>query len=179
MSRRTALIALFMLAAAQPGGADPVPEPLVRLGFIYNIAKLTYWPDDAFSAPAAPLTLCLLGRHDSDANPLASLADKIVQGRAVEVRREDRVSQLARCQLLFLDEEDEPRVAAVLPALRALPVLTVGAFDGFAEAGGMVSLFREGEQMHLKFNNDAVLKARLRINAQLLRMGEVVKGAEP
>src|SRR5262249_16055880 len=100
-------------------------------------------------------------------------------GRPLQVRREDRVSQLATCHVLFLEEEDEPRVAAALEALRGLPVLTLGAFDGFAEAGGMVSLFRDGAQMRMKFNNDAALQAHLQINGQLRRMGEIVQGPAP
>ena len=179
---RTVAFGLLALGwdAGSRAASEPVPEKLVMSALVYNIAKLTEWPQDAFSGPEAPVTLCLLRDGNTYQGILEPIAGKpVVQGRPLEIRADSRLSQLAPCQLLYLDEADEPRLFAVLKALQGQPVLTVGNFDGFAEAGGMISLFVENEQMRLRINQEAALAGRLHISSQLLRMGQIVKGGTP
>ena len=183
-SRRPARTLAFGLLALGWGASgwsasEPVPEKLVASALVYNVAKLTEWPQDAFSGPEAPVTLCLLREGNSYEGILAPIEGKLVQGRPLDIRPEARLSQLALCQVLYLEEADEPRLFAVLKSLRGLPVLTVGNFDGFAEAGGMIGLFVEQEQMQLRINHDAAVAAHLHISSQLLRMGQIVKGGTP
>jgi len=176
------LLLLGPIATAAPPAAPvpiPVPEKLVTSALVYNLAKLTEWPAAALGATGAPLTLCLLGAAETGEELFASVAGKPVQGRPLAIRREVKLSQLDGCQLLYLDELDEPRLTAVLKAVRGLPVLTVGGFEGFAEAGGMVGLFLQQEQMQFRINRRAVAEAQLSLSSQLLRMARIVDGAPP
>lgn len=172
----TGLLAMGLPALA---AAEPVPEKLVTSALVYNIAKLTEWPAEVLGAADAPVTLCLLRAQESYEDIFASVEGKPVKGRTLWVRREVKLSQLQGCQLVYLDELDEPRLPAVLQALRARPVLTVGGFPGFAEAGGMVGLFLEQERMQFRINREALAESRLSLSAQLLRMARIVRGHAP
>lgn len=155
---------------------EPVPEWLVKASLVYNIAKLTDWPEDAFPTPDAPFSVCLLNEANRYGNHFAAIAGKPVHGRTLEVRHGTKLTELKACQLLFLIEEDEPRLPAVASALKGLPVLTVSEIEYFVESGGMVALFLEDDHFQFKINPGAAAQARLLIHSQLLRMARIAKG---
>jgi hypothetical protein len=176
-------LGLGLLAAGGVGAREQapaaVPERLVTSALVYNVAKLTEWPAEALGSAATPVTLCLLRERETYQGIFVSIEGKSVKGRTLAISEAVKLSQLEACHLLYLDEFDEPRLPAVLQTLRGRPVLTVGAFDGFAESGGMVGLFLEHNQMQFRINRRAVAQARLALSAQLLRMAQIVNGGAP
>lgn len=166
------VLGLCMVADAL---GQPVPEHLVKAGLVYNIAKLTEWPEDAFPTPDAPFRVCLMNEANRQGNVFDAIENKSVHGRALRVKYGVRLSELKTCQLVFLQEDDGSLLPAVFGAVRGLPVLTISEIEDFAETGGMVALFLEDERIQFSINAGAAAQARLQINAQLLRMARIVK----
>lgn len=167
--------ASLALSLAADALGQPVPERLVKAGLVYNIAKLTEWPSDAFPSADAPFTVCLMSGTRLDDEAFLAIQNKLVHGRTLQVKHGIKLSDLHTCQVVFLNEEDRALQSAVIVALRARPVLTVSEIDDFADTGGMVALYLEDERVQFSINAEAAVQARLQINSQLLRMARIVK----
>ncbi len=101
-------------------------------------------------------------------------------GRRLEVRRLGRTAsdeELRRCALLFIARSEKHRVAEILEQVRGYPVLTVSETAGFVEEGGMLNLVVRDRKVRWEVNYDAVEKAGLRLNSQILRNAvRILKG---
>lgn len=175
---RAALLAC--LAAVLLGGPRPPAlaqgssEPAVKAGFVYNFAKFTEWPATVGSAQA-PTALCLVG--GDPLNAVTTLLDgRMLQGRALVVRRNVRSEDLKSCPIVYITDVDERRQADALRAVRGLPVLTIGDAEGFADAGGMIGLVAADDRIQFEVNLEAVQRGGLRIQSQLLSLARGVKG---
>ena len=177
---RLVLIACAALWHAFTGspvyGADPAAasEYAIKAAFIFNFAKFTEWPGAASGATLGPLVLCAYagGRYDA---ALAAIDGKTVQGRIMRVRRGVRPDEIKSCHIIFIAESDERRIPELLRAVKGSPVLTIGDTDGFAEAGGMIGLITANDRVQFEINNEAALRANLKIGSQLLRLARLVK----
>ena len=63
---------------------------------------------------------------------------------------------------------------AYAPRSLGCSVLTVSDIDGFADAGGMIQLVREGGRVRFEVNLDSVRGADLTMSSKLLRLASVV-----
>ncbi len=170
------LVRLFVVGAAFTGAnaAQPVAEHQIKAAFVFNIARFAEWPAEAFASKDAPLRLCLSGR-DPFGPAFDALEGRMVGGREFQVRRNVRVDDLKGCQLLYVAEADERRVAMAVRAAGST-VLTIGDSDAFAEAGGMVNLLLLDSRMQFDVNVAAVNRSSVRLSSQLLKLARSTTG---
>jgi hypothetical protein len=95
----------------------------------------------------------------------------------MRIRRGVTVDSLGQCELLFVPESEEPRLASILHAARGRAVLTVSDIEGFAEAGGMIGLLIAEQRVRFDVNLDALRGSNLWLSAQVLRLARTVIGA--
>ncbi len=174
------LVALLLLPFfAADGLAIEVPyaypEARIEAAFVYNLAKFVTWPEAAFSSPRSPLVLAVF---DPEMYAAASdmLSGRKVQGRPLEIRQISRPDQLAGAHLLFVGTDEEAQLERLLPELSGQPLLTIGAFDGFIERGGMVELFKSERKIRFGVQLRRVRNARLDISSEVLQLASFVRG---
>jgi hypothetical protein len=167
---------LLLLAAVGQAFGQNVGEYPVKAAFLLNFARYTEWPAQAPMSPNQQLTLCVIGADPFGAS-LAPLERKNVQGREMRIQRGVTVDSLGQCELLFVPESEEPRLASILHAARGRAVLTVSDIEGFAEAGGMIGLLIAEQRVRFDVNLDALRGSNLRLSAQVLRLARTVIGA--
>jgi YfiR/HmsC-like len=155
--------------------AEPLSEGNAKAAFVFNFAKFTDWPSEAFAGPGTGISLCLLRGVDSYEVNLGAFAGKSVQGRPFAVHPSTRPETLRQCQMLFLDELDERHLGDVLKGTHGLPVLTVSDIEGFAESGGMIGLVHIDNRIQFEVNPDAVTQGGLKVSAQLMQLARIVK----
>jgi hypothetical protein len=162
------LIGTLLMGIWPIGGSAQVAEPTVQAAFLYNFAKFTEWPKLGNS-----LVVCT-----TDDSPLADALDRIkskpVQGRLLDVRR--AVSDFKDCQILFVDKASSRRLASVLRAVNAAPVLTVSDLDDFIHSGGMVGLETVDNHVRFEVNLEVTKRAGLKVSAQLLKLASTLRG---
>ncbi len=71
----------------------------------------------------------------------------------------------------------EPLVVGVLGVDPFGAILTVGDIDRFASRGGQIAFRMEDKKVRFDINVAAVERARLRISAQLMKLGRIVEEA--
>ncbi len=153
------------MAAAQPS----LSERDIKAAFVLNFVRYVDWPEHAFTSRSAPALICLLGR-DLLAPSLGALEGRVVNGRVLQVRRDVTVDEARSCQVVFIAQSEEKRLATTLRALAERPILSVSDIEGFVDAGGAIGIVYSDERMQFEVNRNTLDQARLKASSNLLRL---------
>ncbi len=177
-----AAAALFLLAgrpapaASGPQDQPPnLPEYVVKAGFLYNFAKYVEWPSDAFEQPDTPIAIGIVGKDPFGDDLEKALKNKTVRNRRFTIARFPRTADIRRCHILFVTREEKEHVGEILSLIREWPVLTVGEEPEFSRSGGTTNILIEKEKPKLEVNPEAAERAKLTINAKLLKVATIVR----
>ena len=170
------LVCAGTLAKAQ---TQPLTESQIKAGFLFNFTKFVEWPPDAFADPGVPLVLGIVGDNPVTDLLVETAAGKIVNGRAVIVRRFKEGQDLRSCHILFVSSSEGKHVPQILETVKGSRVLTVSETSGFAQSGGMINFFVEGNKVRLEINLDAAARASLKISAKVIAVARLVSPESP
>jgi hypothetical protein len=174
------LVAVFVLIFAfgsAATGAPPSNEYELKAAFLYNFVKFTEWPAAELGKSDEPFVIGVLGR-----DPFGGVLDKIIEGetiynKRVVARRFPRMEEAAaNSHVLFIGTSEEPNLATILKLLDGQAVLTVSEIANFAQRGGVIDLKTENNRIVFEINLSAAKRARLTMNAQLLKLAKVIRG---
>jgi hypothetical protein len=171
-SRRWTAGLACALSVVRPVGAAPerASEYAIKAAFLFNFSKYVEWPEGAFTGPAAPIAICVLG-----VNPFGSLLredvkDKRVNGRELVVREATLVSATVGCHIVFIASSERGRLDEILGALAQLPSLTVSDEESAADRGVILGLTLKEKTVRIEVNLIAARRAQLRLSSQLLKV---------
>jgi hypothetical protein len=172
--------AFLLLAAAasspMPGGHAAEPpasrEDELKAAYLFNFAKFVEWPAEA---QARTLAFCVVDARGISSALATSVSDKRIGSRSIDVRTLSPADPRDDCDLLYLSAsatgldgpDDGPRPDT--------PVLTISDAEGFAQHGGMIEMFAEGNRIRFNINAENARRAGLRISSNLLRLATRVE----
>ena len=168
--RRIATLFLLILPAGL-GYTQVNSESQLKAAFLVNFLKYVEWP-----APRTTTNLCLFGR-DSLGPYLAAYEGKHIGGRELRIRKVSSPEQIADCQQLFISETEEARFAVVMRWVDKQAILTISDAEAFTREGGAIALVRSEGRLQFDVNADALARAGLRANPQMLRLARQIIGA--
>jgi hypothetical protein len=168
----------IMLGGFRPGailadGHGDYGEYQVKAAFLYNFAKHTEWPLQAFPNSRSPVRLCILGQ-DPFGKWLDLIDGKEVGERRLAVLRFARIEETASCQIVFISVSERERFPEILVSLRDQPVLTIGDTPEFAHLEGMISLQTVSQQIRYGINIEAARRAGLTFRPELVKWAEII-----
>ena len=172
-------LASFGLFSGPVAGADvsPPSEYGLKAAFLFNFAKFTEWPSEAFTNTNSPIVIGVLGtnRFTSSLELVSelegTLRDKTINNRPLQVREIQSLTEATNCHILFISTSEEKRLPQIFDTLRVAPVLTVGdELGGFTEVGGMINFVTVDKKIRFQISNDKAKNARLRISSKLLSL---------
>jgi hypothetical protein len=167
--------ALLLVCAARLGAqTGKASEAQVKAVFLFNFAQFVDWPPEAVPDSQAPLVIGILGT-----DPFGDFLDATVRGerrgaRPFVVQRYQRVEDITRCDILFINRSAGAQPEEILARLKNRPILTVSDADRFAERGGMIRFVTDRSRIRLQINPEAAEAAHLTISSKLLRVAEVI-----
>lgn len=173
------LILFTSLSTGEIHGQPPVgSEYQVKAAFIYNFARFTQWPEDAFPSPDSPLILCFIA-SEPDAEILLALEDKLVRSRRLVVRKldSDSDSSLDGCHIVYLATGEVEIIRRSLALTRGRAVLSIGQSDAFIRQGGVINFFEREQRLRFAVNLDAADEAGLKFSSQMLMSAEIFQEA--
>jgi hypothetical protein len=173
---RHCLAFITAIAMASPAVAldQAMSLPDVKAAFLVNFAKFVEWPA---TAADGRVTVCVAGDERVAASLKAATHAASPDSRVVAVRVLAPEDSPRSCHIVFVGVDNRRRVLALLDSREAVPILTVGDSEGFAQTGGMIELFLERGRMRFAVNVDAVERSRLRLSSRLLGLAKIVKDA--
>jgi hypothetical protein len=165
--------------SAPPGAqsqTDNDAEYRVKLAFLYNFAQFVQWPPEAFSDPAAPLTMCIAGPDPFQGEIGQALHGRMASGHPIQIKHLKPEEDPRVCHMIFVRAGDRAAVRKILAALKGSNTMAVGESKGFADLGGVINLTLDQNKLRFEINLDAATQARLKISSKLLALAKIVKG---
>jgi hypothetical protein len=164
MKHRAALAALLCLIGLPARAENGSVATAVKATYLVKFTHYVAWPANSFSAPTAPLLLCIVGHDPFGAAIDAAARDERVDQHPVVIRRLPAIDRAAACHVAYLSGGGV--AAQGLPAIAGAPILSVT--DVETRVRGVISFaLRDG---HVGFDVDDRLAARggMTINSRLL-----------
>jgi hypothetical protein len=183
MSRKTcknaftsALLALLVLlnahgVATADSGASR--EYQLKAAFIFNFAQFVEWPAETFAGPDAPLVIGVVGSNPFGDVLEQAVAGKKVGGRSIVVRYFRSAHAMERCHVLFVSGSERDAMGHLVERCARESTLTVGDFEGFTFARGMIRFVTQDNRLRFEVNLDSMNRAQLRASAKLLKLAQV------
>jgi len=155
--------------AAPKSAASGQREYLIKAAFLYDLIKSTQWP----GAPSGAVRLCTLG-SDPFGAAWRSIEGRPVGARKLRIESRLRGQPLNDCNVLFIGDSEQGRVAQILSGLDSAPILTVSELAGFAKVGGIIRLLDFDNRLHFNVNLAAARRIGLTISADALKLADAV-----
>ena len=165
-----------LVGAALAGRAQErtLGEYQIKALFLFNLVQFVEWPPSAFPAADTPIRIGVLGDSPFDGALDAAIKGEKVGGRSLIVVQAREATNLEGCHVVFVSRSERGRLSPILAAFGGKPVLTVGDFPDFAERGGVLNFYRDGEKVRFELNRAAARAANLKLAAQLARLARLV-----
>ena len=149
-------------------------EEGIKAAFVYNFAKFTEWPANAFADGGAPITVGFVGAASLADTFEKNVVGKNANGRDFAVKRLPTAAGTESCQIVFVG--DPGQIEAVVSAIKGKAILTVGDSDHFAAAGGMIKFVKDGAKISFDLDFTSINAAQLKLDAKLRQIARSVKG---
>jgi hypothetical protein len=191
---RAAIAGLLVgvLVTANPGRAqdiDPRRLAEVKAGFLLNFVRYTTWPAERLEGARGPLRVAVLG-DDAVARALEAIASRAAaaaEGHRVTVERFDSLDSLAPDErdstidalldvhMVYIGDPSDRSAMALIDSFVDRGVLVVGDGAGFAAAGGMIGLWRDGDRVVFDANPGAIRASGIVVSARVLKLARLIQ----
>jgi hypothetical protein len=168
-----------LLLAGDPAFGDDestlLKESQIKAAFLYNFTKFVEWPAGTFRGAGAPIVIGVLGESSMVDELEAIVAERHVNGRAIEIRSVQGATATAGVQLLFVTAEASDEFLALSGAMRGEPVLTIGESPDFAAGTGIIGFVQLGSKVRFEIDMVAAGRARLKVSGQLQKLATSIR----
>ena len=181
---RTLSLALccLLFQSTQPRAiaqAENDSEYRVKLAFLYNFAQFVQWPEDAFSGPDAPFTMCIAGPDPFQGEIGDALGGRKAGGHPIKIKRLKADDDLRTCHMIFIRAGEKAAARKILATIKRSDTLAVGECSGFSDWGGIINLTLAANKLRFEINVDAAAQTRLKISSKLLALAKIVRMEPP
>jgi hypothetical protein len=166
-------ILILALSTEQANSRDLISE--VKAAYIYNFTKFVNWAEESDGSTKTSIKICVIGT-DPIGDILEELSYRQVEGHPlkVEIYTSD-ISNLPRCQVLFICRSEEQQLPRILKQLAGSNVLTASDIPRFSKRGGMIGFVTEGGRVKIEINLRVAQQAGLKISAKLLEVSRIIQ----
>jgi hypothetical protein len=147
----------------------------VEAAYLYNFGKFVRWPADPAAAPT-PFTICILGDDPFGEKLNLLIANESIQGRPIAAKHLASTAGADSCQIVFLGQSEQARLAKDISELSKKPVLTVSNLPGFLEHGGMIQFLQQNNKVRFSVNLTSAQQPGLVLSSELLKVAVHVDG---
>lgn len=148
----------------------------VKAAFLYNFARFTEWPAEAFPSASAPMTIGVTGDEWLRAAIDDVIRGKSAGGRPLQTRQIKNAADGAAVQILYVGGASAGRAADFIKAVERLPVLTVGDVARFCDEGGMINFLIFDNKVRFEIRFDATEQSRLKVSSRVLTLAKIIHG---
>jgi hypothetical protein len=160
-----ALMPIFCLA--QPPEAMAPSD--VEAAYLYNFGKFVRFPAVP-EQDTAPFSICILGGESFGGTLNSLIANESLQGRKIVARRLTSPTAAGNCQIVFIGESEDARLAKDLAAFEKKPILTVSTLPGFLDRGGMIQFVLQNKRVRFAVNLSPAEQNGLALSSELLKV---------
>ena len=156
---------------------DTATSHKIKAAYLYNFLKFVTWPESVYAKGHNDITICLYGRN-SLGSFFEPLSTKKAQGRSINIRYINQLSESEVCQMIFIGSSEANNISRIIDTLANTSCLTVGETKQFAAHGGMIGFIQDQNRIKLEINAHAAKQAQIQISAKLLEVAKIIYGEE-
>jgi hypothetical protein len=170
------LAIVSLTGAADRASGQSATTGQVKAAFLYNFARFTEWPVDAFASASGPLIIGVAGDE-----VLRMTLDNIIRGkvsglRPLRTRNVPDANAATAVHILYIGGTLASRAQDFLNAVGAAPVLTVGDDDLFCDRGGMINFLVSDNRVRFEIRVDATEASRIKVSSRVLTLAKTIYG---
>jgi hypothetical protein len=166
------LVVFLLTGTAEPQTAFTSND--VEAAYLYNFGKFIHWPADP-NAASSPFSICILGDDPFGGKLDALIANESIQGHPILIQRLPSASAATTCQIVYLGNSEDPRLAKDLAELQKKQILTVSSLPHFLERGGMIQFLVQSNRVRFSVNLVSTEQAGLELSSELLKVAVQVQ----
>jgi hypothetical protein len=157
--------------------AKELPEEYqIKAVYLFNFTLFFSWPPSVFKHSKQPFRLCVLGDDPFGIDLDLVIENERVEGRSVIIQRLNSVYQSTSCQMLFISQSEQSRLATIFAYLKQRPILTISDIPNFVKQGGMIQFFNTPyNEVRFIVAPNAINKAKLIASANLLEIAQIYR----
>ncbi|MEM7051341.1 MAG: YfiR family protein [Acidobacteriota bacterium] len=167
------LLALGLVVAAAPAGAQSYTAGGVRAEIIYKILTFADWPVHSRPAEGEPFCLATLGSDPLIASLGSALRDRTLGGRPIRLVTARSADEVLDCQALYFGRLGRDEMEEAFRSLAGRGILTFAQQPDFLARGGMIFLPPPGGEHGIEVHLPNTRQADLHLSSELLRMERV------
>jgi len=139
--------------------------------FIFSFTRYIQWPE-AYNG--GDFEILVLG--DSPiVDELKSMAQvKKVGDRTIKVTKINNVSEIRKCNILFIPAAKSPQIAEVLAKITTQSILVVSEEQGLGAKGSNVNFVTKDGKLAFELNQGATTKQGLKVSNELSRLAILI-----
>lgn len=156
---------------------DELPEEYqIKAVYLFNFALFFSWPDLAFQHASQPFRICVLGQDPFGIDLDLVIENERVEGRKVIVQRLSSIQQSSSCQMLFVSQSEQARLATIFAYLKQRPILSISDMPAFVKRGGMIQFFNTHyNEVRFIVAPEAISETDLIASANLLEIAQIYR----
>jgi len=163
---RILLVVLISLSYRTAWAESAFSEGAVKVGFVFNFLKFTEFPK--VPNDGRPFTICIAGSETTTEN-FSALAGKMTSHGPLALKLA-RESNLADCRILYVEASATEPLQLTQPGM-----LSIGESPDFIDRGGIIQLFRDGNQIRFRIRPKRAIELGLKLSSQLLSLAEIIE----
>ena len=168
-----------LLASALPlSAAEEVAlsEHQVKAAQILKFVHFSEWPAGSFAQTNSPYVIGIAGRDPFGKDLDRIFENKSVKGRPFVIKRITDEQELRNCHLVFVSSSERRRLKDLLDKLKGAAVLTVGESPEFLDQSGVINFLLKDSSVRFEINLAAAQAAKVKLDANLLKVAVAVRG---
>lgn len=167
-----ALLALNFAVTTWAAQPEPLPEYLAKAKIMRLLLDYVEWPAGDSNRPVVVAVL--------EPSPFGDylrqeLGTATINGRPVRLESFRSYTKIGMCDVVFIPEEAEASLNALLRGLRGKPVLTIAGTSGFAGRGVIVNLAQQDGRTRLEINLTTMRASGLQISPHVLKGATILQ----
>lgn len=147
----------------------------MKATYLYKFVPFVTWPQTAFAASGTPVTLCVVGEDSFGATLDEAVAGQTANGRAILLRRLDRVDRQSGCHIVFASGSPSQPVSEILGAVRGTPVLTFTDAARGNQAKGIIHFVVHDGRVRFEIDEYAAAENGITISSKVLSLAVSVR----
>lgn len=151
---------------------EALAERRVKAAYLYRFAGYAQWPDGAFARADSPLVIGVWG-NDELADDLQKLvADRVIEGRRIEVRKIRDGELGAPMHILFVGRQRTGRLADRAESAPPHGTLVVSESAGALRQGSVINFLLSDGQIRFELSLETAERYGLRLSSRLVAVAQ-------
>lgn len=166
------LAATALAAGPQQREPDKDTRAMVEASYIYNIAKLVQWRDEAMRQ--GPFVIGVIGSPNLYQALVNKYADRSIGKQPIEVRKLPEMTEVDRCHILFVPAANRDLLPGILRQASARSTLIISDFPDGLASGAVVNFIPASNTLKYEISLTSAEKHRIDVGLTLRQLADRV-----